>query len=102
MQESVTDTACRVLENLTVILQSGTFPGYMAAELAEARKFISSMLERARTDQETENQSKVQSETLDDQGQVAAAFADLSYDFVSDGGPIVPEKRKRGRPRKAK
>lgn len=100
MTETVTDTACRVLENLTVILQSGTFPGYMAGELHECRSFVSKMLEQARTDQELANQPK--SETpADDQEQIAAAYA---YDFVTDGqlGPVVPEKRKRGRPRKAK
>lgn len=98
-QETVTETACRVLENLTVILQSGTFPGYMAAELAEARKFTAQMLDKFRLDQEA--QTQVQSET-NDQAQVAAAFEDLRYDFVPEHGPKAePAKRKRGRPRKA-
>lgn len=99
-QETVTDTACRVLENLMVILQSGTFPGYMAAELAECRQFTLRMFEQAKIDRD--NQAK-QSETNDQK--VAAAFDDLRYDFVGDAGPGFteqPVKRKRGRPRKAK
>lgn len=104
MTETVAETACRILENLTVILQSGTFPGYMAGEIAESRKFISAMLEKSRLDQEA---LTPKSEPTDDEKIAAAA---VQYDFVTDGelphtyrdAGSQPVKRKRGRPRKAK